>query len=213
MDVWEYLQHLGIITIITGIVAYTIKLIIKHLIDSKTQSYQYELELKTDEFKHTLSLEAEGFKNKLNLDFLKASKLHEKRILIVEELYNKIVVLNESMIQLTAIIKVSPSDKPFEESEQEEMSKSAVLFNDFANYYVKNKIYFKPSTCELLETLKNEFYQGWNSYTLKKRFNLQDNQFTFENSQKASSKVREVIPPILTQLEADFRELVGVEDR
>ena len=143
--------------------------------------------------------------------FAKASKLHYKRLEIIAKLYEKLVILDMAMNDMTAMWKlVSGDKKQAEEAENKRIENAGNAYNDYQNYYNVNRIFFRNETSELLDKLREDYFDSYWTYTSSKRFGFTDFELNFANAKKASEKVKEGIPPILRKLEDDFRLIITV---
>ena len=117
------------------------------------------------------------------------------------------------MNSMTSLWKIVTEDKETADlDETNRIDKSSKHFNEYQEFYNKNRIYFPKNTCELLDKLRIEFWGGFWDYTYKYRFESSDNQFNFQLAKKASEKVKNDIPPILKQLDDDFRKIMNVAE-
>lgn len=210
---WEEIfKSLGFVSIISGLVVWLIKQLGEHFINRRFKVYEQELNIKSDDYKHKLDKLMENHKSELSIVYAKASKLHDRRLEIISELYSKLVELDEEMHIMTALWKqVTGDEKVDEENEQKRVDKAANSYNNFHSFFNQNKIFFSEKTCETIAKLKTDYYDSLWDYTTKKRMGFTDFKLNYENAKNASEKVRKEIPPILKRLEDDFRAMIGVE--
>lgn len=134
--------------------------------------------------------------------------MHTKRAEITAELYKKFVEFEEDMRTLT-----DPMERPDDPPQEEKIQQAAESGNQFVNYYMENKIYFPPGICDTIEQLNQELQDVF----VNSKIN------TGTNHRKVSSDrvegrlelwkrtTEEDIPELKTELEAHFRELLGVK--
>lgn len=223
---WELIfQIVGITGAITvpllGAVAWTIKKLGTHALDRGLKKYEAELNQKSDTYKlglekqleaHKLELDKQLETHKADLGVLmaKQDKLQHRRLEIMSELYKRIVKLDMRMNELTAFMKAVIKDA--EEEENTRIRETGDAYNDFLLYFVEHKIFFSEETIESLENLRKHYLDCYMDYTFKYRFNIASYEFSAEQFEKISKTVRELIPPILSKIEDEFRDLAGVYD-
>ncbi|MDT8411391.1 MAG: hypothetical protein RQ875_02925 [Vicingaceae bacterium] len=202
MNWTEIFKEIGIVGIVSGLLVWLFKQLGMHFIDRKFKAYELKLQTKSDDYKH-----------ELNLSFNKASKLHDRRLEKIERLYQNVVRLNSAMQMMTAKWKVvSGDEKKDEEEENKRIEHAGDCYNKFLDFYTENRIFFSEETCIILDKLKTDYFDSFWDYTAKKRFGYTDFKLNWELATKASDKVKKEIPPVLSQLENDFRTLIGVID-
>jgi len=106
----------------------------------------------------------EEFKSTLSIIQSKQTSLHNKRLIIIEKLYGKLVDLNTSMAVLINPLKQTAKDKSFEEYEKELTEKAGLSYNAFNSFYQKNKIYFNENTNRLIDEILDEFNKAFWDY-------------------------------------------------
>jgi|SRR5690606_141588 len=200
MNWTEIFKAIGIVGIVSGLLVWLLKQLGQHFIDKRFKAYELELQSKSDDYKH-----------ELNISFNKASKLHDRRLEKIEDLYKCVVKLDSAMQVMTAKWKiVSGDNKKDEEDENNRIQNAGDCYNEFFDFYNANRIFFSEETCTILDKLKTDYYDSFWDYTAKKRFGYTDFKLNWELASKASDKVKKEIPPVLRQLENDFRTLIGV---
>lgn len=207
----------------TGVVLFGIQAIInyilnkrienyKHDINEKAQKSNHDLTLKLQDSNHGLSIKLEEFKTDLSLIFAKQSKLHENRLVVISDLYGKIVDLHQKMTELTIRFKIVPADKEMaDKQELERIHLTGSSYNDFLIFYLKNKIYLSTETCEKIDSIQKHYSIVFYDYTIDKRLGMPPDRESFNKIYKTFDTVNEVITPILGQIADDFRELLGVK--
>lgn len=184
----QLLAQLGLF----GIAAYYIQ----KQIDSASQK-------RLEEFRHTLSLMS-----------TKGIKLHEKRLLVIEDLYGKLVELETAMLWLTSPLKFVFGNPA--EYENGLLKNAAESYSAFAVFFEKNKIYFTTVLCLDIEKIRNTFNEAMINYNEHKLFEKDevDRKTYIAARQKmldAFKTVKEIIPKLRHSLESDFRKILAVE--
>lgn len=192
-----------------GLAVWCIQRIIINSANRKFELFKAEIEKDNKKYQSKLDASLESHKTQLNILTLKNIKLHELRLGILAELYEKISVLNMDMKELTVIIKEERGN--YEKEEKGRIENAVYSYNDFSKYYEKKKIFFLPTTAELIDELKNHYFDSLRDYTYTKKIKLSD-EFNYELLKKSWNKIKDEVPKILVKLESDFRELLGVID-
>lgn len=209
MDWISLLKDLGILTIISGFITWLINSITNNYLKKRFAAYGKELENKSKEFELDLNQRIETHRYELEIIKLKNTNVYSKQVDIIETLYKKIFTLQSRLLEMTALFKYEKED--FEAEERERIEESGKAYNDFLIYYKTNKIYFKKETTLLLDNLVANSYDTIDDYTFWRRWGMKGSDIAFEKIKNASDRMREDIPDILTQIEDDFRELIGVK--
>lgn len=149
----------------------------------------------------------EDYKNKLELiklqNQIQYSKLHEIRSSIIAELYGRLIRLNGAMLNLTAGIHLVAEDGEKEAAER--ITEANDTFIKFKLYYQTNKIYFNNQTCQILDTLVNDYWEAGMDSTEHNRMQSLGVRGTelkesFDKKRAARDKVRNEIPKALSLL-------------
>ncbi|MFA4851565.1 MAG: hypothetical protein WC868_10310 [Bacteroidales bacterium] len=208
MDWINLLQTLGIFTIIST----SASLLIGYFINRKYKSYEFELDKKVKEFESQLSFALESHKTTLEQLYYKTSKLHDKRIEIISELYSKISELQNVNFDLVTCLSIDSKkiNVPTNERINELIIKADTILTECRNFFFKNKIYFRQEICSLIFNLFESYTSSHIRCIIAGAFNEIPKE-----KEKFAKAAREfidvIIPPVLEQLEKDFRDIVGVE--
>lgn len=192
----------------SGLIYWLLQTTINLFLNKKFESYKVELQTKSQEYKLGLDIALEEHKSTLNLSNLKQGKLHDLRMSIISDLYQKLVVLNRNMLEMTAPIKLVKGNA--EDEETERLRTTANSFNEFAKFYQEKKIYFSADTCIKIDKLQEEFFKIFNEYLFDRNFQLPFTKERYEELKKLSERTRTEVQEILTNIELDFRTLLGV---
>lgn len=174
--------------------------------------------------KHFLSMDLERFKadlratNEKELERLRAdlriaafqqemtfAKLHEKRALVIAELYKRLVVSEEAVTDLLLQpVRFTPGSL----DEGKEFA-AVEAIRAFLQHYRENQIYFDESLCSHLHSFITQLSNAWDEYQVKVRDsqNHMGRLFSLENNWKTMSKE---VPPIRQEIERTFRTLLGI---
>ncbi len=199
-----------------GIAATAIKVVLDNSSTRKLEKYKQELSFSTKEYELSLNSNFEKYKSEITLFLNKQNKLHEKRLVIIDEIYVLLVNLHSAMKQMTAFMKPIIEDAQKEEDERVVQAQKA--FADYNNYFLYHKLYFSKETCALLDNLRIEYYSANYDYFEPKRLeewtrgnaSPQGRKAAYEKAHAASDRIATEITATLNRLEDDFRKLLGV---
>ena len=213
MDWQSIIKEIGFVGILSGFVTWLMKELGKFYIDRKIKSYEYELAEKSKDIDRQLNFSIENYKKSLELIYFKASKLHDERLKIISDLYEKIVTLDSAMHNMTQLWKLGSADAELDKkNENARIELASKSYIDFQEFYLKRKIFFKKSTCILIDKINSDYFDSYWDYTYKNRFGGGDFEFNFKLAKKAGEKVKEEIPPVLESIENEFRIVIGAEE-
>ncbi len=201
---------------IFGISAAIIKTLVDSSANRKLEKYKQTLTFSTKEFELKLNSSLEKYKSDISLHLNRQNKLHEKRLLVIDEMYKLLVTLDSAMREMTQFMK--PIIEDAEKEEKERIARSQNAFSKYNNYFLFNKLYFNKETADLMETLRKEYFSAsWDYFEPKRMQEFAGDQLSAEgkhNAHKialdASKRIVNDIPKTLQALEAEFRKLLGV---
>lgn len=210
IDWGEILGNVSVYALLIGAASWVAKALGEQFLKMRFRAYEKELEGKSIEFKAQLDRSLEQFRAELQLANTKDSRLHDKRMLVLESLYQKIVSLNAALKEMTATLKFIHTDADQEEDERIKAASQA--YDAFIKYYTENKIFFSLESCAQLDALRNSYFDSMQQYSAS-GFRLGGNSLRpdFGKAQVASEIVRKSIPVVMQNIEKDFRQLLGVK--
>ena len=205
----EILGNVSVYALLIGAASWVAKALGEQFLKVRFRAYEKELEGKSVEFKAQIDRSLEQFRAELQLANTKDTRLHEKRMLVLESLYQKIVSLNAALKEMTATLKFIHADADQEEDERIKAASQA--YDAFIKYYTENKIFFSLESCAQLDALRNSYFDSMQQYSAS-GFQLGGNlgRPDFGKAQVASEIVRKSIPIVMQNIEKDFRQLLGV---
>jgi hypothetical protein len=196
-------------TLISGLIVWLIKSLGKHFLDKSFSAYNKQLDIKADGYRLGLEKSLESHKSNLHLLYAKASKLHDKRLEILAELYNLLVTMDFRMRELTAPFKEVQKDAEGEENER--IRKGADSYNKFLEYYSTRKIFLSKNLARDLDHLRDEYLSSYRDYTFAKSVSSVSN-LNIEKFRTAFKTISEDIPLVLGVVEDEFRNIIGSND-
>jgi hypothetical protein len=212
MEVINSLKDIGVF----AIASFFIQRIIINASNKRLEEHKQQLGFTTKSYQLTLDSDLEKFKSELRLQASKQTSLHYKRLMIIDQIYVKLVDLDSAMQEMTREAHLVNEDA--EKEELERVKKAQEAFSAFNNYFLYHQLYFDKATSTLLDTVRKEYYSANFDYFEPKRLR----NFTggrpspdglreaIDRSHNAGNRVRNEIPKILEKLEDEFRTLLGV---
>ncbi|MCU4801708.1 hypothetical protein OB920_15115 [Halobacteria archaeon HArc-gm2] len=193
--VWEALQNLGFFALGTAATGW----IVRYGIERFSEVAERGIEQFFDK-------EIARYESELKNEQVVFSRLHEERATIIIELYERFILFEQDMRALT---REWSGDPPTDELFQ----KATTSGNDFAKYYMENKIYFPPDTCDAVENLQDEMKDVFVDYRDGKTYaHRAERPADVENWLANWREVTEdEVPELKRELENHFRELLGVD--
>jgi len=207
----QILENLGVFGLIVGAMAWLLKSLGQDAIARRFKAYEKELDIKSHEYQSKLDTNLESHKAQLNIEHTQYLKLHEKRLEVMTDIYRKIAEVDRTMLLLTARMKPLAPGQSAEQQDFEHMKDADNSYQSFRIYYEDHKIYFNEKDCELLDKLKEKYWDSLWDGTTRQRMGASDIKYNFETAKSASQTVREHIPPIKASLEKEFRMTLGVK--
>lgn len=215
----EILKMFGFFTIGTSIIVSAIVFLGKKILDQflkrDLEKFKNQLIVENEKAKLEFEKQVENYKATLNLFNSKQIKLYSKQASIIETLYKYLTDVQWKMLDMTALFRnvTGKDDQTITAEELDRVQITAEAGNMFFEFYRNNKIYFNQETCELIESIQNQLRESHSDYSFKYVYGLPPSEMTYDMAKKANEKVREDIPKLLTTLENDFRECLGVIEK
>ena len=103
------------------------------------------------------------------------------------------------------------------EEEKKRVERVNTALKEFIDYYMPNKIFFNKSLSEKIDDIRNEYYlQGWDFANIHNALNekklLEEIYKEYANKKKViSENIKNNFPPLIQELEKEFREILGVK--
>lgn len=179
----------------------------ERLRQSIQSEYDHKLVLyKADIDRHT-STELENLKSQLKIEALeheiKFSNLHEKRAEVISETYSLLKIL---FIATSDYVRVLVNDGVPSIEERRKIVDDA--YNKFIYFYHRNLIFLPKTISNDIFQIKNDLYKVIQNYYFKVE-NGGNNESYIEDWSKIHEDVNKKIKIALDQLEDEFRDLLG----
>jgi hypothetical protein len=152
----------------------------------------------------------EEFKSTLGLILNNEKALHNKRLLIIEDLYERLVELDFCLKKITSPLKQASED------EEKQLQETSGAFQKFHLYFEKNKIYFGKRTCDKIHKIRDAIHNAiWDfnqprmvkEHQIKETETVKQAYLDLKNAYKA---IRDEIPKLREELETEFRQILNV---
>ena len=172
-------------------------------------------------FKMRFSRDLEKYKGEIDNYFykekLRFSRLYEERAIVIKDLYIRLKRYNESLKKnLSDIEKLSEVDW---DQKNENIDKTLSIANEFGEYYLQNRILLEKAICEKIDKLEASQFDSLKKIMISHLLasdmpsdkSLEDKvQEALEYEQKLKVIIENDIPAIESELEQDFRDILGV---
>lgn len=200
MDTFQIIWNLGIFTGIGGALTYLLKTLGKQFMDQNLEIHKMQL-----------NQQLESHKAELELINLKQSRLHDKRIETIQELYEK---LTEFYMDLDTLIRwknvTGLSDKEIKKQQFEEANKTFESGSKFCRYYLINKLYFSKEMCATIDEIIKEMRSCQYDLTIQYQWMNLSADLQMSSFRQAKEKLEKDVPMLKEQIETKFREILGV---
>jgi hypothetical protein len=195
------LTTLGSIGIGAGALAWLVKKFLSQL-----------LEKDIEKFKSTLQFEAQK-------QLIEYGSLHKRRAELISELYEKLSQVDLAAQLLPWQLQLREYKEEYgqqnklllEQHEKEKVEDLSSKWRDMSQFYTKNKIYFNPAVCELID--KFQTLTGFISVNYENvAFKDDDgNLYVNPNVKRVWDAAHQSLPEAKLNLEKEFREILGVQ--
>ncbi len=170
------------------------------------ENYKKEIEQENKNFQHQLDAKLQEFN-------IKFASLHNERAEIIKNLYTKLIELHSAIHNFTRVGHLVYKDAKIEE--QDRIDRVDNSLKEFTNYYLPNKIFFSKSIISKIDVLFKDY---WNTgFDFAKVLRDRKNPPQYRDSKidewkNISDKVDSYFPPLIEELENDFRDILGVNN-
>ncbi len=159
--------------------------------------------------------ELEDYKKKLgSLQFehqTRYSLMHERRAEVISELYKLIVAARASIGDMTSLLQESTLDDEKEKQRKFEQRKRAENdFNEVRKFFDSHRLYLSRQASERADTALTLMTDAIISYEIgNEPGSSRENRTALR---EAYDTMRKSLPPVLDELESEFKNILGVED-
>jgi hypothetical protein len=198
---WEIITNtLTILASGSALIVYLAKTISGHLLTRDVERFRAELKASHDTAIEHLraDLRIQAFEQETTF-----SRLHDKRVQVIEELYKRIAVVNLAMNRLMSDVQVKGGP-----SLEEQAQKAADAADDFLEYYLHHQIYFDQTLCDKLQAFNEKMHGAWVAFNMSKCM-VDSGTQRHETWQAAWKAISEDLPKIRREIESSFRSILG----
>lgn len=187
MEWIKLLQEIGVFSIAVVSFSWLIKKYFEKLFDKDLEKFKSALEMQSVKFS------------------IRYEKLHSERIIVIKEVYKKIVRTNKSFSSL-----MNPLQLVEELPEVEKGKVAAKDANELTEYYEENRIFFDEKLAEEIDSLLSEFKIAWSEFQASRiSKELRDGKIMLNQWSNAWKQIERKVPEIKKQLENKFRNILG----
>ena len=209
LSLLDVARDLGILTIAAALIGYIAKQAISYYFTKEQKNFQSEIDKEIQRFQSELDKELQEFQSELDQESVVFSDLHQKRADIIAELYGKMSDFDREMKAL-----VDPNLLRGD-SREYHIEAAGESGEEFRRYYNRNKIYFPEPICETVEEIITEYTSLFHDFSVAEIHDMttpnpgdKDNMST--RMENWESLTEDEIPELKEELEAHFRDLLGV---
>jgi hypothetical protein len=185
-----------IAAVIATIVSGTISVLISHRKQRQLEEHKAALQAELERSKLQMQ-------NDLQIKFFeyqtKFSSLHQEQAYVIKELYGLLGEANEYITQL-----VSPTFNPADTAHAET---TTAKYNKLAECFVKNRIYLEKDTCNRIDDLLRKLRVAMMKASVGQRPGPGGHGVEWWG--EAWESVRSEVPPVLKELETQFRAFLS----
>lgn len=198
---WDIIANtLAILVAASSLIVYLAKKIFAHLLTRDVERFRADLKISHDTALEHLraDLRIQAFERETTF-----SRLHDKRVQVIEELYRRIGTVSLAMNRLMSDIQVSGGPSLVERTDI-----AAKAADDFLEYYLLHQIYFEQTLCDTLQAFNEKMHSAWISFNMSKTQEISGAN-GHELRQTAWNTISEDLPTIRLEIEKAFRNILA----
>ena len=180
----------------TGILVFFVQVVINFCFNKKIEI-----------FKSVINTKLENHKKELNIIINRDSSMFEKRILIIDDLYSKIIKLKFSLLSLSSPLKIIVKD--FDDEEKTRIDNLFKDFTDLQRFYLLKKIYFSDEVClkidEIIVIANKTQWHFSEPFRMKNMGFENKNDDFYSKSKEIRDEIKTRLEPIQIELEKEFK--------
>jgi hypothetical protein len=184
---------------ITGLLAFLGRIVLRHILAAELETFKQHLQM--EGVMAMERLRAELRRNAPETDG-RVSKFQDKQADVIAELYKRMVFLRNAMTKMTG-------SGPQEAAVQDEKAAAVTAAGEqLRDYFDQHRIYLDEGLCRKFHSLQATFFDAW----VKHSFAVAKDQYVRQGkpiSSETWKKLSEEVPPLLQDIEQDFRAMLG----
>jgi len=177
---------------------------VKNNFDKKLEQLKKDHNIEITKFQAEIS----ALKAQENFKF---TKLHEKRLIVLENIYKLLNVTSKELSVYVSPIKFTPENIQYEDYENNQQINYVNAHNNFVSFFNDNKIYLNENVIELIDNYLNAMSEIYNDYStnhILKNMGDNSNAEIRIKAITAYKKMPEKVNPIKKEIENKFREIL-----
>lgn len=190
----------GIALLILGVAKLLGKNLLDHWFAKDIERYKSELDVKNKDVQNQLDI-------KLELVKLQESQLIEIRVDSIKKIYQILAKLQGNVDILNMPIRPTVWGE-----DQDIANEIQKLFSYFQKEWLLCKLFFDKELADKIELFANKCYSNADQNMFNRQVIKEDYKFLKEELSKLRKEAKE-LPPILQEIECNFRELVGIKSK
>lgn len=145
------------------------------------------------------------------------SKLHQERVEVVKQIFQKLTILHQTLLDFTRAVQITHGSETYEEHQRKLFQLFEESYVEARNYTTLNKIYLSNELCAKIDNLISKIRHSAIDYNflnkdIREDITMRDNQLIKEKYERCRSirdKVEVEMQGLLNDLEVEFRQLLG----
>ena len=184
---------------IMAVLVYLGRVVLRHILAAELEIYKQQLQM--EGVMAMERLRAELCRHAPDTDG-RLSRLQAKQAEVIAELYKRMVFLRNAMTKMAG-------SGPHDQAGQDE--KAAVMMaagEELRDYFDQHRIYLDEAVSRKFHSLQATFFDAW----VKHSFALAKDQYVRQGKELSNEtwkKLSEEVPPLLQDIEEDFRAMLG----
>ena len=216
MTIIEYAQGMGFFAVIVAAITWLLKSLGNNAINKNFKKYELNLESEIDSKLKDAQLELdkslERHKTELQIEHSKQFKLQERRLLLIEELYEKLTTLQIYFLGLKQ--DASYNSGKLSENNSQIIAEFMDALYDFGPFFEKKKIYFSAKLSEQLHKITAEIAKdAFVIFYRTKGESFKLNLPFMEQLLQSQSILEQGIDSAIKEAEKEFRSIIGVNEK
>lgn len=200
---WPALQNLGITTLVVAAAAYVLRGVFNRWLSLGLERHKAGLNAQ-----HAIALER--LRGDLQLAAtehqIRFSKTHERRDEVIAEVYKLLFRARVPFQSLADSVEFHG-----EPSKEEKFKVAVDAFNNLSTCFYENRLYLEEGLCRQIEQFLERLKRVHLLWTrILSGRGVPPNGDGIDNWDKSDKVMREAVPPILRNIEASFREILGI---
>jgi hypothetical protein len=197
MDWGTVVTTVGISGILIGVMGFLARSFIKQVLQIDLENHKHELEIEVERFRSELSRAAFEHQTRFSV-------LHDKRGVVIAELYNRLSQAQQHAAQAVAIAELEGAL-----SQNERFTNASNSMNSLFDYFETNRIWFSQSVCEKISNYSTELHATLHRFRLE-AIKLGGPYENWDAWKDVWVKIHNDMPSLKLEIENEFRGILGI---